>query len=73
MIFFFFLKNFFFVEYIYEIDSGVMCLDVYFEYFYMVVIGFYDGSVGVYNVQKKEFVYRCIVKNGKYIDFVWQV
>lgn len=50
MIFFFFLKNFFFVEYIYEIDSGVMCLDVYFEYFYMVVIGFYDGSVGVYNV-----------------------
>lgn len=73
MILFFSLKNPSFAEYIYETDSGVMCLDVHPEHPYMVAIGFYDGSVGVYNVQKKEAVHRCTAKNGKHTDPVWQV
>ncbi|XP_052702465.1 dynein intermediate chain 2, ciliary-like isoform X3 [Crassostrea angulata] len=73
MILFFSLKNPSFAEYIYETDSGVMCLDVHPEHPYMVAIGFYDGSVGVYNVQKKEPVHRCTAKNGKHTDPVWQV
>lgn len=73
MILFFSMKNPSFSEYVYETDSGVMCLDVHPEHPYMVAVGFYDGSVGVYNVQKKEPVHRCTAKNGKHTDPVWQV
>ncbi|XP_061172173.1 dynein intermediate chain 2, ciliary-like isoform X1 [Saccostrea echinata] len=73
MILFYSLKNPSFAEYIYETDSGVMCLDVHPEHPYMVAVGFYDGSVGVFNVQKKEPVHRCTAKNGKHTDPVWQV
>jgi len=71
---FYSLKNPSFPENIYETDSGVMCLDVHPEHPYMVAVGFYDGSVGVYNVEKKDGpVHRCTAKNGKHTDPVWQV
>ena len=74
MILFYSLKNPSFPEYIYEADSGVMCLDVHPEHPYMVAVGYYDGSVGVYNVEKKDGpVHRCTAKNGKHTDPVWQV
>ncbi|XP_052796191.1 dynein intermediate chain 2, ciliary-like isoform X3 [Mya arenaria] len=74
MILFYSLKNPSFPEHIFETDSGVMCLDVHPEHPYMVAVGFYDGSVGVYNVQKKDGpVHRCTAKNGKHTDPVWQV
>ena len=74
MILFYSLKNPSFPEYIYEADSGVMCLDVHPEHPYMVSVGYYDGSVGVYNVEKKDGpVHRCTAKNGKHTDPVWQV
>ncbi|XP_060598579.1 dynein intermediate chain 2, ciliary-like isoform X1 [Ruditapes philippinarum] len=74
MILFYSLKNPSFPENVYETDSGVMCLDVHPEHPYMVCVGFYDGSVGVYNVEKKDGpMHRCTAKNGKHTDPVWQV
>ncbi|KAL4227306.1 cytoplasmic dynein with WD40 domain [Mactra antiquata] len=74
MILFYSLKNPSFPEYIYETDSGIMCLDVHPEHPYMVAVGFYDGSVGVFNVEKKDGpLHRCTAKNGKHTDPVWQV
>ncbi|KAJ8304486.1 hypothetical protein KUTeg_018069 [Tegillarca granosa] len=73
MILFYSLKNPSFPEYIYETDSGVMCLDIHPDHPYMVAVGFYDGSVGVYNIERKEPVHRCTAKNGKHTDPVWQV
>ncbi|XP_069138645.1 dynein intermediate chain 2, ciliary-like isoform X3 [Argopecten irradians] len=73
MILFYSLKNPSFPEFIYETDSGLMCLDVHPEHPYLVVVGFYDGSVGVFNVERKEPVHRCTAKNGKHTDPVWQV
>lgn len=74
MLLFFTLKNPSFPEFIYETDSGVMCLDVHPEHPYLVGVGFYDGSVGVYNVEKRDDpIHRCTAKNGKHTDPVWQV
>ncbi|XP_052279386.1 dynein intermediate chain 2, ciliary-like isoform X1 [Dreissena polymorpha] len=74
MMLFYSLKNPSFPETIYETDSGVMCLDVHPEHPYMVAVGFYDGSVGVYNIEKKDgHLHRCTAKNGKHTDPVWQV
>ncbi|KAK3096843.1 hypothetical protein FSP39_003888 [Pinctada imbricata] len=73
MILFYTLKNPSFPEYVYETDSGVMCLDVHKENSYLVAVGFYDGSVGVYSIGKKEPLHRCTAKNGKHTDPVWQV
>ncbi|XP_060073211.1 dynein intermediate chain 2, ciliary-like [Ylistrum balloti] len=73
MILFYSLKNPSFPEFIYETDSGLMCLDVHPEHPYLVVVGYYDGSVGVFNIECKEPVHRCTAKNGKHTDPVWQV
>lgn len=74
MLLFYSLKNPSFPENIYETDSGVMCLDIHPEHPYMVAVGFYDGSVGVINFEKKDGpVHRCTAKNGKHTDPVWQV
>lgn len=73
MMLFYTMKNPSFPEFIYETDSGIMCLDIHPEHPYMVVVGFYDGSVGVYNVECKDPVHRCTAKNGKHTDPVWQV
>lgn len=73
MILFNSMKNPSFPEFIYETDSGVMCLDLHPEHPYLIAVGFYDGSVGIYNVEKKEPVHRCTAKNGKHTDPVWQV
>jgi len=38
-------------------------------------LGFYDGSVAVYNIadEKKRPKYRSTARNGKHTDPVWQV
>ncbi|XP_021357604.1 dynein intermediate chain 2, ciliary-like [Mizuhopecten yessoensis] len=73
MILFYSLKNPSYPEFIYETDSGLMCLDVHPDHPYLVVVGYYDGSVGVFNIECKEPVHRCTAKNGKHTDPVWQV
>ncbi|XP_072167175.1 dynein intermediate chain 2, ciliary isoform X2 [Diadema setosum] len=75
MILFYTLKNPSFPEFIYPTDSGVMCLDIHPEHPYLVCVGFYDGSVGVFNVTVGETkpIFQSTAKTGKHTDPVWQV
>ena len=52
-----------------------MCLDIHPEHQFLVAVGFYDGSVAVYNVQEKvqDPIYKSTANNGKHTDPVWQV
>eukprot|EP00795_Rhopilema_esculentum_P006475 gene6476-11928_t len=69
------LKNPTYPEYIYPTESGVMSLDVHAEHGNLFCVGFYDGSVGVYNVAEKKArpLYLSTAKSGKHTDPVWQV
>jgi dynein intermediate chain 1 len=75
MLLFYTMKNPSHPQYIYETDSGVMCLDIHPQHPYLVCVGFYDGSVAVYNVceEKKTPTYQNTAKTGKHTDPVWQV
>ncbi|XP_067938269.1 dynein intermediate chain 2, ciliary-like isoform X3 [Watersipora subatra] len=75
MICFYTLKNPSFPEYTFPTDSGVMCIDIHAEHPYLIAAGFYDGSVGVFNVTegKTSAQYMSTAKNGKHTDPVWQV
>eukprot|EP00918_Siedleckia_nematoides_P049891 GHVU01109260.1.p1 GENE.GHVU01109260.1~~GHVU01109260.1.p1 ORF type:complete len:711 (+),score=130.97 GHVU01109260.1:17-2149(+) len=75
MLLFYSLKNPSYPEYVYTTESGVMCIDIHKEHPYLVAVGFYDGSVGVFNIveNKTEPVYQSTAKNGKHTDPVWQV
>lgn len=69
------LKNPSFPEVTYTTESGVMCLDFHPEHPYLIAVGFYDGSVAVYNLREKtnEPSYLSSAKGGKHTDPVWQV
>ena len=60
------LKNPSFPDYIFETKSGILCLDVHPEHPYLVCVGFYDGSVGVFSVTEssKGPVYQSTAKTG---------
>ncbi|XP_013403907.1 dynein intermediate chain 2, ciliary isoform X2 [Lingula anatina] len=75
MVLFYTLKNPSYPEFIFSTESGVMCLDIHPEHPYLVAVGFYDGSVGVYNLTENQNapVYLSTAKNGKHTDPVWQV
>ncbi|XP_074036746.1 dynein intermediate chain 2, ciliary isoform X2 [Leptinotarsa decemlineata] len=64
------LKNPSFPDYICMTDSAVMCADTHPKYPYMVVIGLYDGSVQVFNVQATcvEPAYRSNNVTNKHRD-----
>lgn len=69
------LKNPSYPDYICMTDSGVMCVDTHPKYPYMVVIGLYDGSVQVYNVQAtcKQPAFRSNNVTNKHRGIVWEV
>uniref|UniRef100_A0A1B6DX00 Dynein intermediate chain 2, ciliary n=1 Tax=Clastoptera arizonana TaxID=38151 RepID=A0A1B6DX00_9HEMI len=69
------LKNPSFPEYINSADSGVMCLDFHYKHAYLVVVGLYDGTVLVYNVQllTKEWQFQSNSVSNKHGGIVWQV
>lgn len=75
MIMFYSLKNPSYPEFLYETKSGVLCLDIHPEHPYLVACGFYDGSVGVFNIKdsRKDAVFLSTAKTGKHTDPVWQV
>lgn len=76
MILLYSLKNPSYPEYIYSTESGVMCLDIHPEHCYLLAVGFYDGSVGVYNITDPSgsaAAYKSTAKTGKHTDPVWQV
>lgn len=69
------LKNPSFPEHVYATDHGVMCLDIHPAYCHLIVVGFYDGSIGVFNLEEKtgKPVYMSNARNGKHTDPVWEV
>ena len=75
MVLFYSMKNPSFPEYIFETKSGVLCLDIHPDHPYLGAAGFYDGSVGVYNVNENKSApqYLSTAKSGKHTDPVWQV
>ncbi|KAM9859940.1 dynein, axonemal, intermediate chain 1, paralog 2 [Aulostomus maculatus] len=75
MLVFYSLKNPAFPEYIYPTTSGVMCLDIHEKRSYLVAVGYYDGCVAVYNLEKKrpDPVYKSSAKTGMHTHPVWQV
>lgn len=75
MLLFYSMKNPSYPEFVFSTESGVMCLDIHSLYPYLVCVGFYDGSVAVFNVleQKESPVYKSTAKSGKHTDPVWQV
>ncbi|XP_072517913.1 dynein, axonemal, intermediate chain 1, paralog 2 isoform X2 [Salminus brasiliensis] len=75
MLLFYSLKNSTFPEYIFNTLSGVMCLDIHKQLSYLVAVGFYDGSVAVYNLKEDgtQPIYKSAAKTGKHTDPVWQV
>jgi len=75
MICFYSLKNPSFPEHVYVTDRGVMCLDIHPVHCHLIVVGFYDGSVAVYNLEDKTTkpVHQSTAKSGKHTDPVWEV
>uniref|UniRef100_A0A8B9LQM8 Dynein, axonemal, intermediate chain 1, paralog 2 n=1 Tax=Astyanax mexicanus TaxID=7994 RepID=A0A8B9LQM8_ASTMX len=75
MLLFYSLKNSTYPEYIFTTLSGVMCLDIHKQLSSLVAVGFYDGSVGVYNLKEEgpQPIYKSTAKMGKHTDPVWQV
>ncbi|KAG8284801.1 cytoplasmic dynein with WD40 domain [Homalodisca vitripennis] len=69
------LKNPSYPEYINSTDSGVMCLDFHPQHPYLVVVGLYDGTVAVYNIQlpTKERQFQSNSVTNKHGGIVWQV
>ena len=69
------LKNPSHPEYVYSTESGVMCLHFHPQHPSMLAVGLYDGTVLVYNIQKKADVplFKSTSKGGRHTDSVWQV
>ncbi|KAH1168540.1 hypothetical protein KIL84_013130 [Mauremys mutica] len=69
------MKNPSFPEYIFSSESGIMCLDIHNDHPYLLVVGFYDGNVAIYNLKKlhSQPGYKSSAKSGKHTDPVWQV
>ena len=74
-IYVFSIKNNFFPEVKYTTDSGVLCLDFHPKEFYYLVAGFYDGTVGVFDISQKvkNPIIFCDIRYQKHLDPVWQV
>uniref|UniRef100_A0A8D3DGD7 Dynein axonemal intermediate chain 1 n=1 Tax=Scophthalmus maximus TaxID=52904 RepID=A0A8D3DGD7_SCOMX len=72
---FYSLKNTAFPEYSYPTKSGILCIDIHEQHSYLVAVGFYDGCVAVYNLNKEgmDAVHKSTAKTGKHTDPVWQV
>ena len=60
------------VRYVFQVDSGVMSLDIHPEHPYLIAVGLYDGTVAVYTLKDKGSnpLYRSTTKTGKH---VWQL
>lgn len=69
------LKNTSFPEYVFETESGVMCLDFHPDHSSLLCVGLYDGSVSVYDVRNKDKkpIYVATSPKLKHTDPVWQV
>ncbi|XP_060790963.1 dynein, axonemal, intermediate chain 1, paralog 2 [Neoarius graeffei] len=75
MLLFYSLKNCTHPDYSFQTKSGVMSLDIHIELSYLVAVGFYDGSVAVYDLKYDgpQPIYKSTAKTGKHLEPVWQV
>lgn len=68
-----------FPEFIFHLDSGVICIDFHPTQSAYLACGLYDGSVCVFDLRQKNSekkvkpIFMSTVKNGKHTDPVWQV
>lgn len=62
-------------RYVFQVASGVMCLDIHPEHQFLLAAGMYDGSVAIYDLREgtNNPLYRATAKSGKHTDPVWQV
>lgn len=69
------LKNPSYPEFIYNTDSGIMCLDFYPKTPSLIAVGMYDGTVAVFDLAHKTDLplYKSSIKTGKHTDPVWEV
>eukprot|EP00118_Oscarella_pearsei_P010350 m.63130 g.63130 ORF g.63130 m.63130 type:complete len:701 (+) comp35145_c2_seq10:76-2178(+) len=70
------LKNPSYPEFIIETpDRGVLCLDIHPEHPTLFAVGFYDGSVAVFDIKQnlESPLYKCDVRCGQHLDPVWEV
>jgi len=70
------LKNPSFAEYSFATDCGVMCIDFHPESVNLMAVGFYDGSVAVYDLHSTDIsvpTYKSTALTGKHSDPVWQI
>ncbi|XP_026461255.1 dynein intermediate chain 2, ciliary [Ctenocephalides felis] len=69
------IKNPSYPEYICMTRHGAMCVDIHPTLPYLVVVGFFDGSVSVYNVQlpppKPQFMSDAV--NNKHCGIIWEI
>ncbi|KAL5506552.1 hypothetical protein EMCRGX_G008216 [Ephydatia muelleri] len=56
--------------YVFQVDSGVMSLDIHPEHPYLIAVGLYDGTVAVYALKDKGSnpLYRSTAKTGKHTN-----
>ena len=70
------LKNPSFAEYSFSTDCGVMCVDFHPESVNLMAVGFYDGSVAVYDLHSTDIsipTFKSTALTGKHSDPVWQI
>ncbi|TRY60461.1 hypothetical protein DNTS_028901, partial [Danionella cerebrum] len=71
-------RNSSFPEFIFNLDSGVMCIDIHDQHehlSHLVAVGLVDGRVCVYNLMEKtnQPIYDSVSDPGKHAGAVWQV
>lgn len=64
-----------FPEYMFQLESGVMCLDFNPAFPSLLAVGCYDGSVKIVDVRKGDNrpIFSSDVKTGRHSDPVWEV
>ncbi|KAM4054202.1 dynein axonemal intermediate chain 1 isoform 1-T2 [Anomaloglossus baeobatrachus] len=69
------LKSPSYPEYIFNTESGILCLDFHRDHPYLVAAGFYDGNVAIFSLKSDSPQPKCMssAKSGKHTDPVWQV
>jgi len=69
------LKNPSYPEFVYNTNSGVMCIDFYEKTPSLLAVGMYDGTVAVYDLARKSDLPLCksSIKTGKHTDPVWEI
>ena len=76
MLCFYTMKNPSVPEFVFILDSGIMCLDLHPEQAHLAAIGLYSGAVAVVDVRKPastQPAYLSTAATGKHTDPVWQV